>query len=190
MDAVSALRHEFPALALVTGFAARADRPFLADMLLLWLEYRRASLGAENLIAAARLTWWRDTFTSKKTENVPLAERIIAWSETRVDLPGLVEATDRIIANVLDGENNTLLHGEFALLLEKGLGLNDESLATQEVLASFAKAMDGGQAELTIIPDYIPLALMAWLCERPSRLAYPQQHPMLAFQMLMRALLR
>ncbi|XDZ66865.1 hypothetical protein AB8880_05630 [Alphaproteobacteria bacterium LSUCC0684] len=190
MDSVSALRHEFPALALTTGFAARRDRAFLADMLLLWLEYRRATRASENLIAAARLTFWREAFETGKTDHVPLAERILDWSGQRLDRARLAHATERLVAAVLDGSDGGFIHKEFAVLIEDGLKLDGEAEAMASVLACLADVMEGGEAHFPVKPGYPPMALIAWLCQDASRLDYPSRHPMLAFRMMVEVLAR
>ena len=65
MDAIQNLRDEFPALGLTLGFAKPAERSLYADLLLLWLELNRARSSSETLVAAARMTWWRDAIENQ-----------------------------------------------------------------------------------------------------------------------------
>jgi len=190
MESVSALRHEFPALALTTGFASRKDRAFLADMLLLWLEYRRATRTSENLVAATRLTWWREAFESGNSGHVPLAERLMDWSGHKLDLARLVNATEKLINAVLDGGDERFIHLHFAELIEEGLNLEGEAQSISSVLSGLADVMDGKDVEITAETRYTPMALIVWLCRDPSRLDYPAQHPMLALRMFLAALVR
>ena len=98
MDAVSSLRRELPALGLTAGFAAPKIRPLYADLMLLWLEVNRARAANENLIAAARLTWWRDAIAENKPEGVPLAVRLLEYksldqSQLTTRLTNLIDVT-------------------------------------------------------------------------------------------------
>jgi len=190
MESVSALRHEFPALALTTGFASRKDREFLADMLLLWLEYRRATRTSENLVAATRLTWWREAFESGNTGNVPLAERIMDWSHHNLDLAVLINTTEKLINAVLDGSDECFIHLKFAEFIENGLKLEGEALPISQVLTGLADVMDGKDVVISAETRFTPMALITWLCRDPSRLDYPAQHPMLALRMLLAAVAR
>lgn len=190
MDSISSLRHEFPALALITGFASRKDRAFLADMLLLWLEYRRATRASETLIAAARLTWWREAFETGKTGNVPLAERITKWSEHKLDLSELINSTQSLINAVLDGSDQRFIHLQFAEMIKFGLKLEDDAQSMASVLSGLSDVMDGEKAALPPEAGYAPMALIVWLCQDPSRLDYPAKHPLLALRMLLAAVAR
>ena len=94
MASTADLRREFPALALVAGFVAPKKRGEFADLLLLWLEGRRALRANENMVAAIRLGWWRDALREQAPQSVPLAMRLLAHKE---DWAGLVADLDAMI---------------------------------------------------------------------------------------------
>jgi hypothetical protein len=178
MDAVTSLRKEAPALGLTLGFSPAINRPPIADALLLWLEVRRALLADENLVAAARMAWWRDALAEARSEGVPLAERLIAHG----GLPQLAEGLDAQINTVLHGTASALWHESLSCWLAQRLEIEPGApiIVFERLEAAFAgtatpSSMPVGQASLDLI---------GWCCEKPSRLRYPESHQLLALQMI------
>ena len=100
MASTADLRREFPSLALVAAFVTPKKRGAFADLLLLWLEGRRALRANENMVAAIRLGWWRDALRDQAPQAVPLATRLLAHKQ---DWAGLVDALDAMIGALLGG---------------------------------------------------------------------------------------
>lgn len=182
MASLADLRREFPALALVAGFVAPKKRAEFADLLLLWLEGRRALRANENMVAAIRLGWWRDALRDQAPQSVPLAMRLLThegqWAAAVADL-------DALISELLGG--GAVLdkwHRIIAEQLSAVLGGDAEAIA--KILAGFDTP---SQTDST--PN-LPTAfrLMRWLQADRRRLNYPDENPLLALKMLWAVLLR
>ena len=186
MDAVAALRHELPALGLTLGFADRSTRATIADILLLWLELNRARSASEGLIAAARITWWREAFDQGKPEGVPLAERLL--KQDKIAVSSLSQMLSEVTNLTLDQASDGAVMHYFAPPITNALGGDANELA--HILLSFKMALIGTPAELPPLKSDLPppFKLMAWLAQDPSRLNYPQEKPLLALSMLMASL--
>ena len=185
------LRQDFPALALVIGFARPDAREQLADLLLLWLEMNRARQAAESMIAAARITWWREALDNKKPESVPLAERLLAHYQ---DISPITATLQQVVNITLNGgDDHQICHAigdMLAKVLNNGQGGDD----CAHILLAFRQAMTGQALDHVISKDLQhkpvpqPLKLMAWLAEDPKRLNYPETGPLLPLKMLFRAI--
>lgn len=186
MDAVNALRHEFPALGLTIGFAPKKDRALIADILLFWLEVNRARSSSENLIAAARITWWRDAIDEKKPEGVPLAERLLAHQDIPHQAFG--EMIGQLVELTLNQAGLPEVMHEFAKPFAPIWDGDADELA--HILLAFKMAMTGQAHDLGKIasPLPIPFKMMAWLCHDPARLNYPDEKPLLSLSMMMASL--
>ena len=182
MASIADLRREFPALALVAGFVAPKKRGEFADLLLLWLEGRRALRANENMVAAIRLGWWRDALRDQAPQAVPLAMRLLAHKE---DWAGLVADLDAMIGALLGGgEVLDKWHDIIAEQLSANLGGDAEAIA--KILGGFDTPN-----QTDIAPNLpLPFRLMRWLQADRHRLNYPDQNPLLALKMLWAVLLR
>ena len=182
MASTADLRREFPALALVAGFVAPKKRAEFADLLLLWLEGRRALRANENMVAAIRLGWWRDALRDQAPQAVPLAMRLLAHER---QWAGLVADLDSMIGALLGGgEVSDKWHDIIAEQLAATLGGDTEAIA--KILGGFDTPPQ------TDIPPNLPLPfrLMRWLQTDRHRLNYPHENPLLALKMLWAVLLR
>lgn len=188
MDAISSLRQELPALGLTAGFAAPHIRPLYADLMLLWLEVNRARAANENLIAAARLTWWRDAIAENKPEGVPLATRLLEnesldQSQVTAGLTDLIDVTIHSNPEAkIEAENQChLIYGK---ILTSALG--GDALAAGQLLirlkASLAGKPHDNEYDIQSLPKV--LRLVDWLTQDPMRLHYPEAKPMLALSMI------
>ena len=191
-DSLTALRHELPALALTLGFAKPIERSMLADYLLFWLELRRALLASESMLAATRIAWWRDALEQKRGE-APLAQRLIAKSECAALASALATLIESIIQPEI--EPNTTIH---TIIGERLGDIIDKPTATLvPVLVrldnallgnkTFGKETLGKETPPSKIGHPVP-DLINWCCDKPSRLAYPDRHPMLALAMLAKSI--
>ncbi|MCE2517357.1 MAG: hypothetical protein J4F41_05850 [Alphaproteobacteria bacterium] len=186
MDAVSALRYEFPALGLTLGFAPARERGLLADILLFWLEMNRARAASESLIAAARITWWKDAFASGTTGNVPLAERLL--EQARIAPQVLAELAGDMAGLTLDGAPDGVVMHRFAPVITGVFGGDADDLA--HILLAFKAAMAGQATDLppqsspqsSSLP--MPFRMMGWMAKDPHWLNYPDEQPMLALAMI------
>lgn len=191
-SSTQSLRDEFPALALTVGFASPAERDRLADLLLLWLEINRARNAAESVIAAARITWWREALDNNRAEGVPLAERILASGR---DLSSVSIMLARVVGITLDAASTAdndicyAMGDMLASMVNRGKGASEIAQA----LMTLRSAMGGED----ITPDRqtavftakipTPFKLMAWLSGRPQSLNYPESDPLLPLKMMVRA---
>jgi hypothetical protein len=182
MDSVAALRHEFPALGLTLGFAPKAERQAIADIMLLWLEFNRARSASENLIAAARITWWRDALTKKSSEGVPLAERLIG--QTIIPVEVLASLAKDMAEMTLNQSSDDAVMRRFAQPVADAFGGDADELG--DILLALKMAMVGQAAVLPLPLSDLPLPfrLMAWLCRDTWRLKYPDEKPWLALAMI------
>ncbi len=186
MASTADLRREFPALALVAGFVAPKKRGEFADLLLLWLEGRRALRANENMVAAIRLGWWRDALRDQAPQAVPLAMRLLAH---RQDWAGVVADLDAMIGALLgSGEVLDKWHRIIAEQLSANLGGDTEAIA--KILGGFDTPSPSDIPPN--LPPNLPIAfrLMRWLQADRHRLNYPHQNPLLALKMLWAVLLR
>lgn len=181
-SAVTDLRRETPALGLTLGFSPPSQRPIIADAILLWLEVRRAMRAGEPLIAAARMAWWRDALTENRSEGVPLAERLIAHGGTE----SLIAGIDARINTALHGADPAAWHEHLAAWLSQKTGAWPE--AAQMMLDQLEASFSGTAAARPVSTGQASLDLMAWCCTKPSRLDYPEKHPLLALQMMLVAI--
>ena len=186
MASIADLRREFPALALVAGFVAPKKRGEFADLLLLWLEGRRALRANENMVAAIRLGWWRDALRDHAPQAVPLATRLLAHER---QWAGAVADLDSMIGALLGGgEVLDTWHDIIAAQLSANLGGDTEAIA--KILGGFDTP---SQTDIPPnLPPNLPIAfrLMRWLQADRHRLNYPDQNPLLALKMLWAVLLR
>jgi hypothetical protein len=184
------LREDFPALGLVLGFVRPRERELMADLLLLWMEINRARNADESMIAAVRLTWWRDALKGRQAEGVPLAERLIRKFPHPVPVTDML---DKIITITLDqGTDSRVCHtvGDFmATVLNRGEAGGDIAhilLAFRGAMAG--KALDTKKARPLMAAKLpVPFKLMAWLALKPERLAYPESQSLLPLKMLIKA---
>lgn len=192
MDAISSLRQELPALGLTAGFAAPKIRSLYADLMLLWLEVNRARAANENLIAAARLTWWRDAIAENKPEGVPLAMRLLEnesldQSQVTTRLTELIDATIHSSPEAkIEAENQChLIYGH---ILSSALG--GDALAAGQVLIRLKASLAGNPSDVEYDVQSLPkvLRLVDWLAQDPMRLHYPEAKPMLALSMIFAAI--
>ena len=172
MKASTTLRQEFPALALVTGFANPKMREQLADLLLLWLEINRARNAAESMIAAARITWWREALDEGKPEAVPLAERLIATYPDVTPITAMLQDVVNITLN--GGDDHQICHvmGDlWAKILNHGQGGDD----CAHILLAFRGAMSGNALDsdlaASLMAKIYPTADKAHrlACSRPKK---------------------
>ena len=192
MDAVSSLRQELPALGLTAGFAAPKIRPLYADLMLLWLEVNRARAANENLIAAARLTWWRDAIAENKPEGVPLAVRLLEYksldqSQLTAELTNLIDVTINSSPEAkIEAENQChLIYGKILTSALEG-----DALAAGQLLISLKASLAGKPSDISNDIQTLPkmLRLVNWLTKDPMRLHYPEAKPMLALSMIFAAI--
>ena len=192
-DPVTILRQEFPALGLVLGFASPDERAIYADLMLLWIEINRARSSSENLIAAARITWWRDAVAENKPEGVPLATRML--DHQKISPQYYADVLTQIIDLTLQQsaeESVQMAFGQFFaeafncdagdvghILHRLKLSLGGHSGFNQS-------KNDGKKDGKGAMPK--ALRLIDWLCDKPSRLHYPEEHPMLALSMVVASL--
>ena len=192
MDAVSSLRQDLPALGLTTGFATPKIRPVYADLMLLWLEVNRARAANENLIAAARLTWWRDAIAEHKPEGVPLATRLLEYesldqSQLIAGLTDLIDVTINSSPEAkIEAENKC--HFIYGKILTSALG--GDSQAAGQVLICLKASLAGRTCDISSDVQTLPkvLRLVDWLTQDPMRLHYPEAKPMLALSMIFAAI--
>jgi len=184
-DSVTILRQEFPALGLVLGFAAPQERSTYADLLLLWIEINRARSSAETLIVAARITWWRDAMAEGKPEGVPLASNLL--NHQRITQAQFADILTRIIDLTLQQSPEVSVQLAFGDLFAQAFDC--EAIDAGHILHLLKTSLGGhavsggdGIKNKASLPK--TLRLIHWLCEKPSRLHYPEEHPMLALSML------
>ena len=187
-DAVTSLRQDVPALGLTLGFSAPSIRPVLADALLFWLEIRRAGLAGEQLIAATRMTWWRDALTEGRSEGVPLAERLIAHGGGSQ----LAEAINRRIDALLYGDGDDTWPDGISVWLAARIHEMQQDEIDISAISQVMNRLDAGLKGIREddiptagITGQISLDLISWCCDKPSRLQYPAAHPLLVVQMLL-----
>ena len=192
MDAVSSLRQELPALGLTAGFATPQIRPVYADLMLLWLEVNRARAANENLIAAARLTWWRDVIAENKPEGVPLAMRLLEYksldqSQLTAGLTNLIDVTINSSPEAkIEAENQChLIYGKILSAI-----LGGDALSAGQVLINLKASLAGKPSDIEYDVQSLPkvLRLVDWLTQDPMRLHYPEAKPMLALSMIFAAI--
>ena len=172
-----ALRAERPALALAASFAPRAEREAIAALLLLWMELRRAGLATERLLTATRIAWWRDALRNRDVKGVPLAESLITLGMA----DGLAEAIEPMVEGLLETERPLSPHAGVAGTLAASIG--GKAKEAEALLVQLDEALQGKAAEPRKF-GHPTLDLIQWCCRRPSRLEYPDRHPLLALQML------
>ena len=182
-DAVTSLRQDIPALGLTLGFSSPSIRPVLADALLLWLEIRRAGLAGEQLIAATRMTWWRDALAEGRSEGVPLAERLMAHGDGRQ----LTDAINRRIDALLYGDSDDPWPEGIAVWLASHLAAQQalDISAISQMLNRLDASLRGDVMPSAPATGQVSLDLINWCCDKPSRLQYPATHPLLVVQMLL-----
>ncbi len=192
-NGVRGLRHEFPALALVTGFIHHSRRFVFADLLLLWIEGRRAASANEGMIAAVRLAWWRDAIKDQNTHGVPLAERLISHhNKGRLELSPFITTLDQMISDLAGGgaghQALTLWHNIIGERLAETLTVKTDADMAAQILMAF----DDSQHPIPpLVPQMaLPFRLMQWLLSDPARSAYPAEKPWLALQMMVSVFLR
>ncbi len=196
-EAVASLRHEFPALGLVVSFIPVRKRALIADILLLWLEIRRALLSDEVMVSAIRLAWWRDMIKTGEGQAPPLAERLSGHlSYGRLDRDSIVsmltELTDQTASNASLELISSLIHRGTGEVLAKALGegraLVEDVEAAQTALKTLDDALAGREQafpthrRLRRAP--LIVRLVFWLADTPSYLDYPHKHPLLGAKML------
>jgi hypothetical protein len=192
-NGVVRLRHEFPALALITGFISHKHRYIFADVLLLWIEARRAASANEGMIAAVRLAWWRDAIKDQNTQAVPLAERLVAHhAHKSLDIAPLTAALDQMITDFAGGGAKDAVlnqwHETIATLLSKIINAPHSAAMATQILMAFDH---GNYQSLSQDGDLaMPFRLMRWLLSDPSKLAYPDERPLLALNMMIAVLFR
>lgn len=192
-NGVLRLRHEFPALALITGFINHKHRYIFADLLLLWIEGRRAANANEGMIAAVRLAWWRDAIKDQNTQAVPLAERLVAHHTRKtLDLAPLTEVLDQMISDLAGGGAGDVVLGQWheiiAALLCKTINTPSDAAMGTQILMAFDH---GNHQSLPQASDIaLPFRLMRWLLSDASKLAYPDERPLLALNMMIAVLFR
>lgn len=182
MTSLESLRRELPALALTVGFAARDQREASAVLLLLWVELRRAGLASEPIIAATRMAWWRDALETGRTEGVPLAEQLLNHAGARVISAGLGALVETTLQEGRSIPPHDLIAGQLAVVLDA------DANAIAAILARLDGALAGRAGEPAPKAGHAVPDLINWCCAKPSRLAYPDQHPMLALAMMLAAL--
>lgn len=217
--AIETLRQKSPALALVAGFASNQQQDQLAWLMLLWLELRHAeTVASEPLLAATRISWWKQAFQTGQSDAVPLADHVIR-SATAEQLAWLAEWADRRILDLIEGEDLRLgmdkgkaSHRVFAKLLLSVIGLDPKDQAWRKAAESVIIKLEAALAHTTenrntempglpsfTVPSSSPLSkeqrkgrlileLLAWLAEEPLRLEYPDRYPLLALAMTWKAL--
>ena len=192
MDAVASLRQELPAIGLTAGFAPPKIRPVYADLMLLWLEVNRARSANENLIAAARLTWWRDAIADNKPEGVPLAMRLLEHKsldqpQLTARLPDLIDVTINSSPEAkIEAENQChFIYGDIL-----ASALSGDPQAAGQVLISLKSSLAGKPRDIEYDVQTLPkmLRLVDWLAQDPMRLHYPEAKPMLALSMIFAAI--
>ncbi len=195
-DSITTLRADFPALALVTSVMPPRDRTYLADLLLLWLEVNRARNAAESMIAAARITWWREALDNKKSEGVPLAERLLAHhlaaDRDIAPITSMLEHIVGITLNAADSADHQTCHAMgdmLAATLHNGNGGGDIAHALLALRGAMGGiTLDDGLAATLFAADMpTPFKLMAWLAQDPTRLNYPDAHPLLPLKLMVKA---
>ena len=177
-SALSALRSERPALALAASFAPRAEREAVSALLLLWLELRRAGSASEPLLAATRMAWWRDALKTGDAAGVPLAENLVALGLAG-DLAGDI---GRMVERLMGPERPVPPHACIAAALSSATGVG--AGAAESILERLDAALGGAAAAEGARAGHPALDLVQWCCRRPSRLDYPDRHPLLALRML------
>ena len=184
-DPVTILRQEFPALGLVLGFASPDERAIYADLMLLWIEINRARSSSENLIAAARITWWRDAVAENKPEGVPLATRML--DHQKISPQYYADVLTQIIDLTLQQsaeESVQMAFGQFfAEAFDCDAGDVGHILHRLKLSLGGHSGLDQGKKDgKRVMPKVF--RLIDWLCDKPSRLHYPEEHPMLALSMV------
>ena len=182
-DAVTSLRQDIPALGLTLGFSSPSIRPVLADALLFWLEIRRAGLAGEQLIAATRMTWWRDALAEGRSDGVPLAERLIAHGGGEQ----LADAVNRRINALLYGDGDDTWPDGISIWLAARMHKTQtlDISAVSQMLNRLDASLKGEAVPAAGTTGQISLDLINWCCDTPSRLQYPATHPLLVVQMLL-----
>ena len=201
LTAEHALRGELPALALLLPFVALQHRQQTADILLLWLEGRRASCANEGMVAAVRLAWWRDnlrdavahtgghdadvdTNTDTATSPVPLCMRLHRHQQNgSLSLASIADTIDGMIRQRLAGESAEAVlpswHAALADYLGEGEGAGVAlACLDQALLGKAQKTLAAGTQRVSL-----PIRLIHWLAAETTRLDYPRQCPWLAMQM-------
>ena len=176
-SAHSALRSERPALALAASFAPRAERESVSALLLLWMELRRAGSASEPLLAATRMAWWRDALGGGEAAGVPLAEHLVGLNLAGDLANGIGEMVERVMAS----DSPVPPHACIAGALSSAIGV--EAATVESLLAQLDGALAGAAAE-PARTGHPALDLVQWCCRVPSRLDYPDRHPLLALGML------
>ena len=171
------LRQDFPALWLALSFAPRHQRGLYADLLLLWLELNRAASAQERLIATARITWWQDAMETGQSSGVPLAEALLA--NDRINKPSLAASLAHIASITINGTASPDIHAIFADFMGDCLGTDSESVAI------ILRRIKGQTSETTAAHLPKALRMINWLTEKPARLNYPAEEPLLALSMLL-----
>ena len=183
VPALSALRGERPALALAVSFAPRAEREVISALLLLWLELLRAGLASEPLLSATRMAWWRDALGGRDAKGTPLAENLIALGVAEA-LAGSIEG---MIGDLMEAERPASPNPGIAAALSRSVGADAE--AVESLLAQLDGALRGKGAE-PARTGHPALDLVQWCCREPTRLDYPDRHPLLAMRMLLASIRR
>ena len=201
LSATASLRDEFPALALTLGFAPPQRRAHWADLLLLWLEVNRARNAAESMIAAARITWWREALDNQKPEGVPLAERLLSSGADISAISTMLNNVVGITLNAGPDSESQICHA-MGEMLSTLVVEDDKKSANQRAtdhdyahtLLAFRAAMGGdaltGETAQTLMAAPLPTSfkLMLWLAEKPERLNYPEAQTLLPLKMLFHAI--
>ena len=173
------LRQDFPALWLALSFAPPKQRVLYADLLLLWLELNRAASAQERLIAAARITWWQDAMERQQSSGVPLAESLLTNEQINKD--SLAASLSHIASNTLHGIDSPDVHAVFADFMAGCLDTDAEPIAI------ILRKIKGKTGETISPAAALPkvLKMIDWLTEKPARLNYPAEEPLLALSMLL-----
>ena len=161
------------------------------------------------MIAAVRLAWWRDSFMNKKSQSVPLADRMLTHGNTYPTLLNtIIDILDQMITELAGGaDKNKVLsiwHHAIARQLiifanqnggqngEQYDGNNNEKDEASHILHVLDLTLLGETSHT--IPTYTGknniFRLILWLTRDPARLSYPEQKPLLALNMAMAVLLR
>ena len=189
MTSMASLRHELPCLALVLNFVAPSKRGMLADVLLLWLECRRASRASDGMLAAIRLAWWRDALRQAAktgdTQHTPLVARLTQHhQQATLALPKIARIIDGMVAKRLAEEAvaKALLtwHNAIGDYLGEG-GSQALAVLDKALLGEAYNKGDTAQPKSAALAVHI--RVIYWLVADPTRLAYPTQRPWLAAEL-------
>ena len=171
------LRQDFPALWLALSFAPRKQRGLYADLLLLWLELNRAASAQERLIATARITWWQDAMERRQSSGVPLAEALL--NNDNIDKDSLASSLAHIASATIHGTDSPDIHAIFADFMAQCLAIEAEPVAI------ILRRIKGKSSETAAAALPKVLKMINWLTEKPARLNYPDEEPLLALSMLL-----